>query len=164
MAENELPIPPKRRRGRPLKHAPLPEIIPEVAAVTAELTEPLPEVDSTPLADTSEDGFGLARTVVENPNDLAGPEKSEIDFAPPLEKFLLAAREAKERARRAEQDRDASDGDVLPSGDVELKLVIREQYAQAMQDMAAERSQSLNQAMQEMLDWWVEQEFATIRR
>ena len=164
MAENELPTPPKRRRGRPLKHAPLPEIIPEVAAVTKELTEPFPNVDAAYADDTSEDGFGLARTVVENPNDLAEPENSEIEFEPPTEKLLLAAREAKEHERRAEQMRKASDGDLLASGDVELKLVVREQYASALQDVAHERGQSLNQAVQELLDWWVEQEYTTIQR
>lgn len=90
--------------------------------------------------DTSEEGLGLARSLGDNVKDLASPLET-IQVI--LDKQLVT---------------------LLPNGDARILLDIREGYVQALLGEAASVKKTLAEYVQEMLDWWLENEFTVAKR
>lgn len=51
-------------------------------------------------------------------------------------------------------------GSLQPSGDLEIPLLVRELYVEALRDEAGVQGVSLRAHVQSLLDWWIENEFS----
>jgi len=161
-AVEDAPVaPPKKNKGgRPRKH-PLPPVAPPVdlpdfviesgtaVSAVADMETQIEGKNGVEMA--PEDGFGLARAVGENPNDLV---LDEIELENPGVEFAI------EHARHEETP---AEEEPMPSGDVKIPLLVRELYVEALRDEAENQGITFTHYVQRLLDWWVENEFCAIK-
>ena len=183
--ESPATTPVKRKPGRPRKIQPLETPVVPDSVTTLSTTA---DIDAESVA--MESGFGMARSVGENANDLVSeqgsvdseqknpavqeplPENAEQFFeveepAQPDEPSVFPSGDifpsyGDQQSAEIVSDVETPDGLALASGDLEIPLLVRELYVEALRDEAEVQGGSLRAHVQSLLDWWIENEFSAI--
>lgn len=183
--------PAKRKPGRPRKIQPLVPTSsdPNPLSVRDSVTtlSAATDIDAESLA--MESGFGMARSVGESANDLKS-EQGIVDSgqknpAEDAEEFFEVEEPVLNVAIFPPDDFIPPSGDIYPdygnqslpappaaaeipvgslqpSGDLEIPLLVRELYVEALRDEAGVQGVSLRAHVQTLLDWWIENEFSAL--
>lgn len=156
-------LPTKRKPGRPRKattaspapESPRQEKVIDFGFETVTTASAIEDME-TPIEGKNgvespvEDGFGLARAVGENANDLVF---DEAELENPAMDFGIEP---------AHEEKTPDEPEPTASGDVKIPLLVRELYVEALRDEAETQGISFQEYVQRLMDWWVENEFATI--